>query len=155
MRVCTHSFVCMHAYVSVCVFRCVCASILTLSPVIFGWFVSDAGVHLWLITQCAGNSVILHWLPVGHPWTMCVSVFVCETAWISTLTSCSTCVDVVSMFVHKTAVSEQLCVVYNLAGNPTQLCVSGRTDKLTRKTKEHHSFALLCLSPLTSVGIMG
>lgn len=138
MHVRTHSS-CVHACMCVwCVFRCVCACIYahTLPCEICQWCRSSSMINSPACWKQCYSALATCGTPIN---CMCVSAFVCETAWISTLRSCSRCVDVVSLLlVHKSATCQNSCVLCN----PTQLCVSDRTDKLLGKPKSIK--ALLC-----------
>lgn len=153
--------ICMSVHIHVvCMHACV-------SERVFGWVYSALYAHtlpgeIRLICQwCRSSSMINSpacWkqcysalATCGTPiHCMCVSVFVCETAWISTLTSCTRCVDVVGFAAPRgSCVSRQLWAAYSLAGNPAQLHGSDRRDKLVGETQE------LCPAVLITSNITG
>lgn len=110
MSVHTH-FVCMHACVSECVFRRVYSAIYTHTlpgeiRLICQWCRSSSMINSPACWKQCYSALATCGTPMHCMW---VSVFVCETAWISTLTSCTRCVDVVGLLLHKAATCRDSC----------------------------------------------
>lgn len=149
-------------------YACPYTLILCVSECVFRWVYSAIYAHtlpgeIRLICQwCRSSSMINRpacWkqcysalATCGTPiHRMCVSVFVCETAWISTLTSCTRCVDVVGLLLHKAATCRDSCELRtaSLVTLPSNMHL---TEQANLEVKPKSS-VLLCSSPLTSLDI--